>query len=294
MNTLNFPERRWLAALALALGVATQLPAQQALYVEYKDKAHAVHKVHNGWVTIIVDGKPVEFIAKRSVLQPVEEYLPVLVAVKDVEVRSTGRTSSAGGSFNNDFRLNADFTSPTALNDVFLVLELNYEDVGQRIFFQEIGELKADTPHYIAVAVPLQEKLGAGKYRLHVLAGGREVFNTKQPEKYREAMLDKMVATRIAGVTQANPKPFVAPAPEYPAALRKAGPKGDTVVMIRISPRGVVLDPVVESATDPAFGEAALAAVRQWRFLPQVKEGHAVEARVSLPFAFSPPAAGKN
>lgn len=47
---------------------------------------------------------------------------------------------------------------------------------------------------------------------------------------------------------------------------------------------------LLKSATDPAFGEAALAAIRQWRFLPEMKGGLAVEQSADLPFAFVPPA----
>ena len=81
----------------------------------------------------------------------------------------------------------------------------------------------------------------------------------------------------------------VSRAAQLAAALRKAGVKGKAVVTVRITPQGTVRDPVVESASDPAFGEAALAAVRQWRFIPRVEDGRAVEARVNMPFVFAPP-----
>jgi TonB family protein len=50
-----------------------------------------------------------------------------------------------------------------------------------------------------------------------------------------------------------------------------------------------VHDPTPKCTTDPAFGEAALEAVRFWRFLPKVKDGRPVEALVELPFSFTPP-----
>jgi TonB family protein len=50
-----------------------------------------------------------------------------------------------------------------------------------------------------------------------------------------------------------------------------------------------VLDPQVKEASDPAFGESAVVAARQWRFLPRVKNGRAVETQVDMPFDFAPP-----
>ncbi|MBI2517088.1 MAG: energy transducer TonB [Opitutae bacterium] len=281
--------RRWLVLISLALGWAGSLPAQSVLCVEHKGKVYAVHKVHRDWVTIMVDNKPVEIVAKRCGLQSVEEFMPVFISVNNIEVKTSYLTTNTGGELNNDFHFRAKFTSPYVLRDVFLVLELESELAGRRIFYQEVGELSPDDTRPVWVRVPMREKFGEGKYQLHLFAGGREVFHSQQPWQFREAQLDKMVFKRIAGVQQAGPEPFVGPVPEYPAALRKSGVKGEAVVQVRVSSRGVVLDPAVMSATDPAFGEAALAAVRLWRFLPQVKEGRAVETKVNMPFTFESP-----
>jgi TonB family protein len=50
-----------------------------------------------------------------------------------------------------------------------------------------------------------------------------------------------------------------------------------------------VIDPVVKSASDPAFGEAALGAVKLWRFLPRVKDDYPPETRADVPVVFSQP-----
>jgi TonB family protein len=60
-------------------------------------------------------------------------------------------------------------------------------------------------------------------------------------------------------------------------------------VDLRIDRRGHVLDAKVASASDPAFGAAALDAVRQWRFVPEVRNGRAVPSDVTLPFVFNSP-----
>jgi TonB family protein len=98
-----------------------------------------------------------------------------------------------------------------------------------------------------------------------------------------------MVAKRIAGRPEADPEAFVGPAPEYPASLAKVKGHGKAVVPVRVGADGRIHDPVIKTATDPAFGEAALAAVRLWRFLPRIQGGHPVESKVDMPFEFAPP-----
>ena len=46
---------------------------------------------------------------------------------------------------------------------------------------------------------------------------------------------------------------------------------------------------LLRSASDPAFGEAALAAIRMWRFLPSVRNGTPVATNAVIPFVFDPP-----
>ncbi len=280
---------RWLAWFLFVVGSVGRLAAQHALCVEYKGKVYPVQKVHRDWVTISVDGKPVQFVAKASALLPVEEYLPVFIAVKEAEAKSTYLSLTSGQAINNDFHFEAEFSSPFALTDVFLVLAMESKNSGKMNFNYEIGNMAPDVPRYVKTLLQLHENIGEGKYGLHLFVGGREVFHSKMPVAYREAKLDRMILKRIAGVTDAPPKPFVGPAPEYPAALRKTGRNGEVTLTMRISARGAVLDPAVVSASDPAFGEAALAAVRQWRFLPAVKAGRPVETKAQMPFVFTPP-----
>jgi TonB family protein len=45
----------------------------------------------------------------------------------------------------------------------------------------------------------------------------------------------------------------------------------------------------VKHASKPAFGESALAAARQWRFLPKVKAGKPEAVTVEMPFNFNEP-----
>ena len=131
--------------------------------------------------------------------------------------------------------------------------------------------------------------IGSSRYTFHVFSGGAEVLQSQIPFGERYAALNKMVAARIKGVQEAAPKLFMGLGPEYPAALMKQNIKGRAVISVRVGPNGDVFDPVIKSATDPAFGDAALAAVKLWRFLPRVRNGYPVEAMVDVPVVFAPP-----
>ncbi len=105
----------------------------------------------------------------------------------------------------------------------------------------------------------------------------------------REAAFDRMIAKRVEKATDGAPKPFSGPLPEYPPELLKAKHKGHVLLRLHIRPNGAVVDPAVIEATEPAFGESALTAVRLWRFLPKIKDGHPVDTIATIPIEFVPP-----
>ncbi|MEM1433972.1 MAG: energy transducer TonB [Pseudomonadota bacterium] len=62
--------------------------------------------------------------------------------------------------------------------------------------------------------------------------------------------------------------------PVYPAEARAAGVEGDVEVRYRVTETGTVADPEVVRAAPPGvFDEAALTAIRQFRYRPQLKDG---------------------
>ncbi len=285
-----------LLLLTLAANLAVPLVAQSVFCVEHRGKACVVRKMQRARPFVMENGKLVTATAERSGLVPAPEFLPIFIAVRGLEVKWSyvqlvGRMS---GDINHELQFKADFESPYRLSNVFLVLELDTEEDGKECFPYEIGELGPDRPREVKLTAQLHAALGKGRYQLHLFADGAEVFHSEQPWQFRENMLDRMVLKRIAGVNEAKSKPFIGPAPEYPVALLKERIQGEAVVRFRITTTGAVVDPTVERATDPAFGKAALAAVRLWRFLPQVKDGHAVETWANMPFAFTPPAPPAN
>jgi periplasmic protein TonB len=76
--------------------------------------------------------------------------------------------------------------------------------------------------------------------------------------------------------------------PDYPFKLSSIL-TGSAVVVFTVRADGKVADAAVVEADDVLFGEAAVSAVRKWRFHPAVVKGAPVDCRMTLPFAFSSP-----
>lgn len=87
----------------------------------------------------------------------------------------------------------------------------------------------------------------------------------------------------------ATPKPLKVVSPHHPPALLEQKVSGDADIECVINERGEVTEAKVKSATRPEFGEAALAAIQQWHFVPGMKDGEPVATRVSVPFNFEVP-----
>ncbi len=286
----NVPLARIAAGLLIGLATAKPLAAQSRLFVQDNGDYFPVVKAEREKPCIWKDEKAVTVNSPRYALAKAGEFLPAYVRLRDVEARTTGHQLAAvGADVKSQFDFSATVESAFPLTDVFLVLDLEGVDSTKRIFVHEIGVLKPWAPQRVEVRVPSDRSLGSGAYRLHIFAGGGgEIFHSEQPASLREEALTRMIGKRIAALRQSELKLFFAPAPEYPAALRPAGLKGRAVVSVRVTAGGQARDPVVTSASDPAFGEAALAAIRLWRFLPRVRDGAPVEAAVSIPFTFEP------
>lgn len=278
----------------LGLALLAPLAAQNRLYVLDADgHYHPVFKVSGGRPYVLEADKPVPMAGDRYLLRKVEEYQPILVSVHDRKsgVFTSQLDKEEGLRLTSEFRFRAEFQATFPLDDVFLVLEGEFTTAGKLVFAYEIGHLDPYLPKPIEITVPLDRSPGSGEFNLHVFVGGNEVFTSEIPAAAREEALDQMVARRVANLQQANPRPYFVVAPEYPPELRKSGVRGLALVQLLITAKGAVQEAVLQNATAPVFGEAAVAAVRQWRFLPKVESGRPVDFRVNIPLIFDPPAA---
>ena len=278
------------AALALMWAApAALLPAQTVLVTDYHGKPAPVVAASGSRPVIDDHGRRAFASGERFALVKTREFLPVFVAVRNVRVRTSYLQMDGAGAINNEFHFHANFSSAYPLKDVFAVFEMHSDRGDRNLFLYELGQMEPNDPREIDLTVPTGFRVGSGHFRLHIYSGGMEVRNSQQPFDFREAALNRIVADHLKGRRDGPPEPFIGPPPEYPAKLAKAGVRGRAVVHLRILPNGAVVDPEVRSATDPAFGESAIAALRQWRFFPEIKNGRPVTAAVSLPLDFVPP-----
>lgn len=75
--------------------------------------------------------------------------------------------------------------------------------------------------------------------------------------------------------------------PAYPLVARRRGLEGVVVLAVRVSPSGACLAVEVEKGSGhTVLDEAAVEAVRRWRFAPAQAGGEAVAAEVQVPIRF--------
>jgi protein TonB len=77
-------------------------------------------------------------------------------------------------------------------------------------------------------------------------------------------------------------------APSYPPGAGKTGRKGGVNVGVIIDTTGRIKDAKIISSTDPVFEAPALAAVKQWRFIPGRKDGQLISMSFIFPVDFPP------
>jgi protein TonB len=119
---------------------------------------------------------------------------------------------------------------------------------------------------------------------------GKEVDMTIQiPLAFRLDNHKKAGSEAKAGETmpQLIPESIVTPA--YPEDAREAGITGKVIIEAEVKPDGTPRKITVKEgiAGYPAFDQAAIEAVRQWRFTPGTRDGKPVSATVMIPLEFN-------
>lgn len=98
-----------------------------------------------------------------------------------------------------------------------------------------------------------------------------------------------LTATALARAERTAPKVANTPSPTYPEELTDSGLSGTAEVDIVVKADGSVANAELAMATHRAFGRAAMAAVKTWRFEPATQDGVAVDQKVAVPFRFAAP-----
>ncbi|MCG6926220.1 MAG: TonB family protein [Acidobacteria bacterium] len=79
------------------------------------------------------------------------------------------------------------------------------------------------------------------------------------------------------------------PAP-YPESARARGVEGRVVLMVLVRRDGSVGDASVSRGLDPSLDEIALRTVKEWKFVPALRNGKTVEVVLQVEVEFGPPA----
>ena len=83
------------------------------------------------------------------------------------------------------------------------------------------------------------------------------------------------------------PVPVRTVAPRFPDGMRRSGSSGLVTVSCLIDEKGNVTEPKIVKASNDAFSEPALEALKKWKFKPANKDGEAVAIRVNIPVQFT-------
>jgi protein TonB len=95
---------------------------------------------------------------------------------------------------------------------------------------------------------------------------------------------DEILIPAVGGVT--IPELIEQIQPVYPETSRKLGQEGAVVLEAIIASSGTVHEVRIASSRGPLLDEAAMAAVRQWRYRPATLHGRAVAVRLTVVVRF--------
>ena len=82
------------------------------------------------------------------------------------------------------------------------------------------------------------------------------------------------------------PRQTHAPQPEYPSSEREAHHQGTVRLTLVVSSDGVPRDIAVSRTLTPDFDKAAIAAVKEWKFTPAIKDGKPIAVQIALEIEF--------
>ena len=83
-----------------------------------------------------------------------------------------------------------------------------------------------------------------------------------------------------------DPKAKYAPKPIYPKNAKRAEKEGKVMLQATIGIDGIPKDIVAVTKLGFGFEEAAIAALKKWKFIPAKKKGKDVELRINIPIEF--------
>jgi TonB family protein len=153
-------------------------------------------------------------------------------------------------------------------------------------------EFSVDAEGHATALKPVQDKVDAG-----LLATAREELgrwrfaparSEGRPVASTVVVPVLFVAEPAAETAEVDllPQVFYQPLPQYPVRARQYGVPGSVTLSAVVDVEGRVRDVEVVKSSHRVFEEAALSAMKNWRFSPARKSGVPVLSRIVQPFGF--------
>jgi protein TonB len=83
------------------------------------------------------------------------------------------------------------------------------------------------------------------------------------------------------------PHTTYSPDPKYPDKARKAHEGGVVLVDLVVGTDGLARDVKIARTVTPELDQAAMDAVKQWKFTPAAKDGHPVAVQIKVEVSFN-------
>jgi TonB family protein len=157
------------------------------------------------------------------------------------------------------------------------------------VLFAHLPDLEAGKEEAFDQYFRLQTALEEGHYLMHFFSDGVELLHSRMPAPYLAAQKQKSDDFSSGRKTEFDAVPAHMIRAVYPAELTANLLEGRVKVSCRIDTLGQVVSAEVVESNHPAFSEPALAAVRQWKFDPAVKDRHLVESTEIVSVRIKPP-----
>lgn len=110
-----------------------------------------------------------------------------------------------------------------------------------------------------------------------------KVAETPKAPPVVEKVVEEKIEPPRFGVSYLNN-----PAPDYPATSRRLGEEGRVLMKVLVSAEGKAEDVQIETSSgSERLDDAAMQAVKRWRFIPAKKNNQALSAYVIVPVKFS-------
>ena len=278
------------------LAITPCASAQNAFVVIEDGQSRVVKEIRNGSPLIDVNGKLQPSYGQQFGLTKAPFYLPGLVALPRFIVTTRHlnlNMEHSAGHLNYEMQIRCTAKSDVALKNCFFVLELmSWKDTS--FLFAAMPDMEAGKEVNVEKSFKLQVPLEEGRHKVHIFSDGVELLHSKMPAEYLAAQKQKTDDFSSGRRTEFDAVPARTVDAVYPAELMGKALEGRVKVNCRINNRGQVESAEVVESNDPAFSEPALAAVRQWKFDPAVKDRHLVESTQIVTIHIHPPREGNS